>query len=96
VTSDSATWTNTFWNALSVCTWSLHRGDDEAELYGFRLRVVWAPDATQGEIVIERLALGGLVRETVDAIRIYRNFDPVREAAEIARHVYWLQADRSA
>ncbi len=96
MTSDSATWTNSFWNALSVCTWSLQRSGDAAELYGFRLRVVWEPGATQGAIVIERPAPRGLPAEPVDTIRIYRNFDPVREAAEVARHVYWLQADRSA
>jgi hypothetical protein len=72
----------------------LRRNGDDADLYGFRLRVVWEPGGTQGAIVIERLA--SRLRETFEPVRIYRNFDPVREAAEVARHVYWLQADRSA
>jgi hypothetical protein len=97
VTTDSAAWTRTFWNALAVCTWSLKQNDDDADLWGWRVAVTWEPGGGRGAITVappptrwRRSAA------PVASIPIYANFDPIREAREIAEFTYQLASRQSA
>ena len=98
VPTDTATaaWTRDFWKALAVCTWSLQRVGDDAVLYGWNVSLAWEPAGDRGAITIVRPPARWRRPDVVDVLPVYANFDPAREAREIAAYVYSLDGQRSA
>jgi hypothetical protein len=97
MTTDSAAWTRTFWNALAVCTWSIKQNGEEADLWGLLVRVTWEPGGQRGAITVARPPTRWRRNAApVASIPVYANFDPVREAREIAEFTYQLASRKSA
>ncbi len=69
---------------------------DHVELYGMRVSVEWDDDGERGAIVVEDRAHRISRKTSVKRVPIFRNFDPIREADDLAEQLYWLSLQRSA
>jgi hypothetical protein len=93
---DAATWTKTFFGAIAARRRGARAVGDRVELYGMRVSVEWDADGERGAIVVEDEAHRVSRRATQKRVPIYCNFDPIREADDLAEQLYWLSLQRSA
>jgi hypothetical protein len=75
-------WTCEFWSELVNCTSSLRRLENQAELWGWRIRLVWEDGGRRGVVYLHRDVLP---RQPVNPQRDFRifvfaTFDPRAEA----------------
>ena len=75
-------WTREFWSELVNCTSSLRRLENQAELWGWNIRLVWEDGGRRGVVYLHRDVLP---RQAANPQRdrrifVFPSFDPRAEA----------------
>jgi hypothetical protein len=75
-------WTREFWSELVNCTSSLRRLENQAELWGWKIRLVWEDGGRRGVVYLHRDVLPRQVAGPRRDLRtfVFTTFDPRAEA----------------
>jgi len=89
-------WTREFWSELVNRSSSLRRRDNEAELWGWKIRLVWDDGGRRGVVYLHRDAVPRNVKDAQGDLRtfVFTNFDPRKEARLLLDQLYSADAPR--
>jgi hypothetical protein len=87
-------WTRAFWSELVNCTSSLRRLENQAELWGWKIRLVWEDGGRRGVVYLHRDVLPHQVANPQRDLRIFvfTTFDPRAEARLLLEELHALDA----
>jgi hypothetical protein len=87
-------WTREFWSELVNCTSSLRRLENQAELWGWKIRLVWEDGGRRGVLYLHRDASPRQAANPQRDFRIFvfASFDPRAEARLLLDELYAVDA----
>ena len=83
-------WTREFWSELVNCTSSLRRLENQAELWGWKIRLVWEDEGRRGVLYLHRDAVPRRAAnpQRDHRIFVFPSFDPRAEARSLLDELY--------